>query len=340
MTMEQQSRMVSGARELVGHEVLVVSVDDHVQRALLGVLAPAGLHLSTSQDEARALELVATKFFCAVVVDLDDAPAGAGLALVDAVHERSPLSTVIILTGRQDFTEAVAAFRRGASDVIGKAPSDLEYLKERILEAAGTARQRGGREELIGAVRESLEEFLRVLMTESRRAQELEDKLSGRPADAGASDEEVRILCVDGDDRLYKGMQQQNVPGFSFVYAQSGGEALDRITSSRFHMALVGPSIQDLPTDMVVRSLRAQAPGLIMITYVPGGPLVIIESTRTIQLVDKFTRAAHLVERLTELAQAHRARAKERRYLQAFREKHYEFLRKLAELRQRVEKAR
>jgi hypothetical protein len=90
---------------------------------------------------------------------------------------------------------------------------------------------------------------------------------------------------------------------------------------------------------MVVRALKSQTPDMIVITYVPNGKLEIVETTRKIPIVDKFTGTAQLTDRLNELAAAHRARGRERRYLQTFRESHYDFLRRFAELRQRIEKA-
>jgi len=56
-------------------------------------------------------------------------------------------------------------------------------------------------------------------------------------------------------------------------------------------------------------------------------------------VVDQFTQLAQLTDRLDELAEAHRQTGRERRYLTAFRERHYEFLRHLAELRKKLEKA-
>ena len=62
----------------------------------------------------------------------------------------------------------------------------------------------------------------------------------------------------------------------------------------------------------------------------------LIETTRTITVVEEFTQASQLAGRLTELAEAHRAKARERRYLQAFRERHYNLLRRLAELKKKL----
>jgi len=42
---------------------------------------------------------------------------------------------------------------------------------------------------------------------------------------------------------------------------------------------------------------------------------------------------------LDELADAWRAKAKERRYTQAFRERHYDFLRRYVELKTKIEHA-
>lgn len=64
-----------------------------------------------------------------------------------------------------------------------------------------------------------------------------------------------------------------------------------------------------------------------------------MEQSKAIPLVEKFTAARQLTERMTELAEAHRAKGRERRYLQAFRDRHFDFLRRLAELRKKLERA-
>ena len=45
------------------------------------------------------------------------------------------------------------------------------------------------------------------------------------------------------------------------------------------------------------------------------------------------------LDRLDELAEAWRVKARERRYTQAFREKHYDFLRRYVELKTKIERA-
>jgi hypothetical protein len=55
--------------------------------------------------------------------------------------------------------------------------------------------------------------------------------------------------------------------------------------------------------------------------------------------VKPFTEAKQLIARLDELSEAWRVKAKERRYLQAFREKHYDFLRRYVEIKTKIERA-
>jgi hypothetical protein len=44
-------------------------------------------------------------------------------------------------------------------------------------------------------------------------------------------------------------------------------------------------------------------------------------------------------DRLDELAEAFRAKSRERRYMQAFRERHYDFLRRYVELKVKIDRA-
>lgn len=340
MGIEHESRLISGARELVAHEVLIVDGDEKVQRGMMQLLAPAGLHVTAVTDEAKALELVTAKFFGVVVIDLDTPTPGAGISLVQKVHERSPTSVVLVLSPRKSFDGAVAAFRAGAHDVVIKAPDQVDYLKTRIIDAAGDVATRGRTGTLLAELRDAMDEFLKLFMAAERRAVDLDDQVHGRDAARIDGDEEMRILVVDSDERLFKALSQPDViTGFGFVFAQTGGEALDRVTNSRFHIALVGPNVPDLPGSMVVKALKAQAPELILITYELGGKLQIVETTRNIPIVDRFTVATQLVSRLGELADAHRAKNRERRYLQAFRERHYDFLRRYAELKRKLDQA-
>lgn len=330
--------MTSAARELNAHEVLVVDADPATQKGMVQLLSPLQLHVTAVGTHEKAVELIKHKLFGVVIADLDTPGPSGGLELVKKVHELSPTTTVLVLSPRKSFEAAVQAFRAGAHDVVVKAPDQVDYLKERVLAAAAEGSRQKGHGELFGDVKDMLEDVLRRLLEAERRALDLEDRAAGRDISRTDIEEEMRALIVDADARLFKMLSEGKIPGFTFAYAQSGGEALDHATSHSLHIVLVGPNLPDLPPQMVVQALKTQAPEITVITYAVGGKLEIVEQSKTIPLVDKFTSPNQLTERLGELAQAHRAKGRERRYLQSFRERHYEFLRKMSEIRKRLDK--
>jgi DNA-binding NtrC family response regulator len=336
--MAEDSRQISQERELAGAEVLIVDSDPTVQKGLEKILGPRGLPVTLAATDEKALELVSTKVFGVVVVDLDTPTLNAGLQLVEKVRERSPTSLVIVLASRKSFDAAVSAFRVGANDVVLKAPDQVDYLTARIFDAAGDWVTRHKTKVLLGEIRDALEEFLRRFMEAERRATDLEDQVTGRATGRTDVDEEVRMLFVDSDDRLFKALAR-TAKGANLTLAQTGGEALDYFAKGAYQIALVGPTLPDLPSSLIMKTLKAQAPETTVIAYEPNGRLDIVEQSRAISIVPKFTAAAQLAERLDELADAHRAKLKERRYLAAFRERHYEFLRKLSDLRKKIERA-
>ncbi len=330
---------LSPGRELQGAEVLVVDADVSVQRGMERLLEPTGLAVTAVGSDERALELVATKFFGVVIVDLDLYMPNNGLGVVKAVREKSPPTLVLVLSPRKSFDAAVAAFRAGAHDVVMKAPEHIEYLKTRIVEAVTDATTRRGTGALLAEVRDRLEGFLTQLMEAERRAVDLEDRVAGRDPERTGIGQDLRVLFVDADDRLYQGVVKHALPGFTFSLAQNGGEALDVASSSAFHLAFVGPSLSDLPSSMVMKTLKAGSPEMTVVAYEPGAKLEIVEASQTIPLVDRFTSVSQLVDRLPELAEAHRIKLRERRYLIAFRERHFELLRQLGELRRKIDRA-
>ena len=337
--MGDDSRVISAERELAGAEVLVIDGDAAVQKGIAQLLAPSKLHVTSAPDHAKALDLLGQKLFGVVIIDLDTPSPNAGIPLVKLVRDRSPTSLVFLLVSRKSFDAALAAFRAGAHDVILKAPDQVDYLSSRIRDAAGDWVTRRGTAALLLEVRESLEEFLKRFMDAEKRVIELEDKIAGRNDVRTDIDDETRVLFVDSDERLFKSVLKTGETGFQFHQVQTGGAALDGVSKGSYHIILVGPSLPDLPASMVVKALKAQAPETIIIAYEPNGRLDIVETSRSIPIVEKFTAASQLAERLTELAQARRGAVRERRYIQTFRERHYELLRRLSDLRKRIERA-
>lgn len=333
----------SGAH-LVGIEVLVLDADEGVHAGIEQLLSESDeqLHVTCVSTAAQALAKVDRQFFSVILVDIDTPSPKAGIEPIAEIKKRSPTSMVIGMTPRRSFDDAVAAVRAGAIDLILKAPESVAYLRERVLEAAGRSVGKREVDVVLEEVRGIHDEFLRHFMEAERRAQDLEDKVSGRESRRQSAIEELRVLVVDEVDDFVSAMNDEVGPGFVFVHATNGGEGLDRVGSSQYHYAMIAEDISDLPAMMVARTIRNQHPDTVVLMFrgpAENGRVALVEQHGTRPLVEPFTEAKQLIARLDDLAEAWRAKAKERRYAQAFREKHYDFLRRYVELKTKIDRA-
>ncbi len=333
----------SGAH-LVGIEVLVLDADTQIHSGIEQLLSESEeqLHVTCVTDAAAALKLVDRQFFSVILVDIDTPSPRAGIEPIAAIKERSPTSMVIAMTPRRSYDDAVAALRAGAIDLILKAPESVAYLKDRVLAAAGRSVGKREVDTVLGEVSGIHAEFLTKFMEAERRAQDLADKVAGRDHSHLAQLDELRVLVIDEVDDFVGAMNDASPPGFAFIHANNGGEGLDRIGSSTYHYAMVAEDVSDLPAMMIARTIRNQHPDTVVLTFrgpAENGRVELVEQHGTRPLVTPFTEAKQLVDRLDDLAQAWRAKARERRYAQAFRERHYDFLRRYVELKTKIERA-
>jgi DNA-binding response OmpR family regulator len=332
--------IASSVRQLVGVEVLVIDKDPRVQKGVTHLLSAASLHVTCVDDPNLAWELLDKRFFSVVVIDLDTPHPNAGLETASTVQIASPTSMVIMLTPRKSFDDAVASLRAGAVDVILKTPDSVTYLKDRVMDAAGRSADKREVDSILLEVRDLQEDFLRRFMQAERRALDLEDKVAGRDPDEQAS-AVVRVLVVGGDPTLAGQLNEKTRAGYEFESAISGGHALDRCSSSRFHIALVAEDLQDLPGSMIVRSIKTQNPEMMVFAFSGpgcGGKVELADSTRKVTIVPQFEQPEQLLARMGELSEAFRVRERERRYLQEFRERHYDFLRKYVALKAKIDR--
>jgi len=334
-------RPISGAN-LVGIEVLVLDGDESVHAGIEQLLSEAHLHVTCVSDAVRAEALVDRQFFSVALIDIDTPTPNAGIATIRTIKAKSPTSMVIAMTPRRSYDDAVEAVRAGAIDLILKAPESVAYLKDRVLDAAGRSVGKREVDSVLDDVRGVHEEFLQRFMESERRAIDLADKVAGRDRAHIDQLDELRVLVVDEVDDFVSAMTDASPKGFSFVHATSGGEGLDRISSGTFHYAMVAEDITDLPSRTIARTIRNQHPDTVVLTFLgpaDNGRVELVETHGSRPLLSPFTDAQQLLARLDELAEAWRIKARERRYTQAFREKHYDFLRRYVELKTKIERA-
>jgi hypothetical protein len=105
---------------------------------------------------------------------------------------------------------------------------------------------------------------------------------------------------------------------------------------------MVAEDVTDLPAMTVARTIRNQHPDTVVLTFLgpsDNGKVDLVETNGKRTILSPFTEAKLLIQRLDDLADAWRAKAKERRYTQAFRERHYDFLRRYVELKTKIDRA-
>jgi DNA-binding response OmpR family regulator len=318
MTIDSGShRTVSAASAaLVGVEVLVLDADERVHAGVAQLLGEHGLHVTSAEDASRALALIDKQFFSVALIDIDTPAPRAGIATIAALKAKSPTTMIIALTPRRSYEDAVDAVRAGAVDLILKAPESVAYLKDRVAAAAGRSVGRREVDSVLADVRKVHDEFLERFMDAERRA-------------------------LDADD-IVPAMDKARPKGFAFIHASSGGEALDRISRLEFHYAMIAEDVSDLSARTIAKTIRTQRPDTVVLTFkgpADNGHVNLVDATGSRAILKPFNDPTQLIGRLDELAAAWRAKSKERRYTQAFREKHYDFLRTYVELKTKIERA-
>ena len=327
---------------LVGSEVLVLDGDARVHAGIQTLLSEVRLHVTSVQDSDEAIDTVKRQFFAVAIIDIDTPSPRAGIDTIKTVHKLSPTTMIVGMTPRRSYDDAVDAVRAGAVDLILKAPESVAYLKERVLDAAGRSVGKREVDSIMDEVRKVHDEFLVRFMDAERKAMDLADKIAGRDESRMIMLDEMSILVVDESEDFYNAMIATKTKGFKFVLAMSGSEGLDRISSGEFQYTMISEAVSDLPARTVAKTIRNQQPDTIVLTFSgPGesGKVDLVEQTGSRSIVKPFTAAKQLIDRLDELSEAWRAKAKERRYLQAFREKHYDFLRRYVEIKTKIDRA-
>lgn len=335
-------RTVHSTVALIGVEVLVLDADERVHAGIQQLLSEASLHVTCVTNAERALELVERQFFSVALVDIDTLSPREGIETIKRIKTQSPTTMVIAMTPRRSYDDAVDAVRAGAVDLILKAPESVAYLKERVLDAAGRSVGKREVDSVLGEIRAVHEEFLKRFMESERRAVDLGDKVHGRDESRMIQLDEFSVLVVDEVDDFATAMAAAKPKGFKFVQATSGGEAIDRVSTGEFHYAMIAEDISDLPAKTVARTIRNQYPDTVVLTFkgpAENGHVDLVEQAGSRSILKPFNDAKQLIVRLDELAEAWRAKARERRYTQAFREKHYDFLRRYVELKTKIERA-
>src|SRR5512133_4323325 len=114
--------------------VLVVDDKENLRKLLARILGETS-EVATAEDGSRAIALLATQHFDAIVTDLR-MPGADGFEVLRAAKARSPETEVIMMTAYATVPDAVEAMKQGAFDYLAKPfdPDDAALVVARALE--------------------------------------------------------------------------------------------------------------------------------------------------------------------------------------------------------------
>jgi two-component system, NtrC family, nitrogen regulation response regulator NtrX len=128
-----------------GRKLDVLVVDDYAgdRASMRGLLEDEGHRVTEAPDAAQALEVLGTRRFDVVALDVN-MPGMNGLVAMMRLRELDPDVSTVIVTGEDAIrTAREAVIKLGAYDVIGK-PPDPEHLLSVLEEASRQTRMRRG----------------------------------------------------------------------------------------------------------------------------------------------------------------------------------------------------
>jgi DNA-binding NtrC family response regulator len=334
---------VSNPPVAAGQEVLVVDADDQVVKGLDRLLTRVGMIVTGTHDPVRARDQLLNKFFAVALVDADTPTPGGGIELLQFARDKSPLTSVVIMTARKSYETAVKAFRAGAADVVLKEPDVVPYLRERVVEAATDIKATADRNSLLEEVAETHEEFLRRLRDVAREGLDLEDRVAGREESGDDDLGVVSVVLVDDDAKALEKLEKvmPSAAGWQFRAALTGGEALDVVTQTRPQIVMVKEDLPDLPGSMVVHTVKSGAPDAVTLLYTSAGSgrsgeVKLVDANGTMNTIASYADPGQLGAPLGEIREALRTKSKERRYLASFRQRHFEFLQRYNSIKGRL----
>jgi DNA-binding NtrC family response regulator len=328
-------------------EVLVLDAEIGVLKAVENVLLEAGLSVTAVATPAHARDQVLNRFFSVVLCDLDTPSLEGAVEFIRYVRDRSPMTAVIAMSRRTTFDIVASAFRAGAVDVIPENKQSVIPLRERVCKAARDVQSALCRDQLLSDLADTNDELVRKLMDLSGRATELEDRLQNREGEPSSSASRlgtIHLLVVDDRSDLVEALQNSlpDEHGWRLQHALSGGEALDIASQTPPQVVVAKEALPDLTGSMVAKTIKATAPGVVTLLFVPPsegreGEIKVMDQSRLHTLIPRFTSPADLVAQLSEVRAALVRKAREKRYVKVFQTQYLEILQRCHRLRRQLD---
>jgi DNA-binding NtrC family response regulator len=124
--------------------ILIVDDEPIVRESLRNWLEDVGYKVVTAETGEQALELIATRDFSVIILDIR-LPGRTGITVLREVKEKKPDIKVIIITAYPSSDLTAEAMKLGAIDYLVKpiAPDDMERLVREAIRRYASENQRG-----------------------------------------------------------------------------------------------------------------------------------------------------------------------------------------------------
>lgn len=351
-----------------GEAILILESDRTLERQLNDVLAAAGYEVYAADTVVSMLQALETSRFPIVLVDAR-APGLEPAAFVERTHSLQPDCAVVFTGSGCTAGEAVAMLRGGASDFVSK-PFETTQLLERVASTlqrrqASRARirlwERRARtaEQALGDSRSgsdvthtplvevadfadfALERFLSL----ERRNMELERDLRRLEDPTSMTERAHLVTWVAHSDAEFANGVLSLGPKLGLDVRppmHTGGEVLDKVYSNPPNIIILDFSLPDIPTSLVVETVRSEYSEIQMVTVDGWGT-----ATRTITVTGgsapDVTQGMETVDDLIMILEVAAERANDtvigRDFAGEFKNRHDDFLRRYAEVRKAVDAA-
>lgn len=322
-----------------GDELLIADSNERDREGLRKLFTGEGYVCTCVRDLDEARSLIQQKFFPAAVLDLDFAGTNGGIELARAIRDKSKPTSIVLLTSRRSFEAAVDGLRLGVSDIVTKQPDQVSALVSAVGIAVDRYRAGDKSGSLLREVRSVLDESFKIMLTMGRKIYD-DPTPSGQSVSGAGPAMKPTILVIDEDQEF---LQQLAVlladKPWEVSVELSGGSGLDRASTFQFQIVAVREQLMDLPGQMVIKSAQGQNGKTLGVLYSVSadGRIERYEGGRVTNSEQPFGGAAHLVKTLEQMVEDLSAIRRERRYLQAFRADHPDFLKRYAELKVRID---
>jgi len=317
-----------------GEELLIVESSERTRSGLSDIFTKDGFIVTALPNTRSARERLVEKFFPVMLADFDAKPEG-GIKLLKFCRERSPSTAVVMLSAKKSFNHAVEAFRLGAFDVIPKDTSELERMREQVVQASQVTFSDSEESVVMTEVLAIMEHAVQLMMDLYGNQPEIQRKIksltSCDPILLAESDQGVAELIIKtGEAR-----------GLSFEHVPAGGAALDVSMQTPVSIALLRDQLQDLSGSMTAKSIQANSPSTMVVVYTHPGPGRFAETYSNgspDEVLRPLDSADDLIKHLEALLYRSKDIEAQRRIIEYFSSENSDFLKRYAGIKKRIQK--